>query len=296
VIAGLALAVAAAACFETGYVLQALEARASRPSARPHLALLARLARRPAWLAGIGLAGAGVALQALALLLAPLSVVQPALALGLVMLLGLARRVLGERVGRRELAGAALIAVGVATVALCAPGRRTDDGAPLAIAVVMGALGVAAIAPYALRRPGAALAVAGAGAGDVWAAVGLKLATNALSRGALGAALGWAVGCAAAAALALAAEMSALQRVAAARVGPIVLAAQVALPVLLAPLVSRETWGATPGGGLVLGGGLAAVAAGAAVLGASRPVGGVIFAGAREPIEHDVGGAGQRRE
>ena len=250
-IAGLALAVAAAACFETGYVLQALEARASRPAPRPHLALLARLARRPAWLAGIGLAGAGVALQASALLLAPLSLVQPVLALGLVMLLGLARRVLGERVGRRELAGAALIAVGVTTVALCAPSRRTGDGAPLAIAVVMGALG---------------------------------------------AALGWAVGCAAAAALALAAEMSALQRVAAARVGPIVLAAQVALPVLLAPLVARETWGGTPGGGLVLGAGLAAVAAGAAVLGASRPVAGVIFSGAREPIEDDVGGARQRRE
>src|SRR4051812_19507721 len=147
-IAGLALAVAAAACFETGYVLQALEARASRPRPGPSLGLLGRLARRPRWLAGIGLAGAGAALQAGALLLAPLSVVQPTLALGLVLLLGLAHRVLGERVGRREVAGAILIAIGVVTVALCAPTRQTAGGSPPVVAVVMGILALLVLAPH----------------------------------------------------------------------------------------------------------------------------------------------------
>jgi drug/metabolite transporter (DMT)-like permease len=295
-IAGLLLAVAAAACFEVGYVLQALEARASGAAARRPLTLLAQLARRRAWLAGVALAGLGAALQALALLLAPLAVVQPTLALGLVLLLVLARQVLGERVGRRDAAGAALIVAGVTAVALCAPERRTGGGSGLAIAVVMATLAAVTLAPHAGRGSRAGLAVAGAAAGDVWAAVGLKLATDALAGGRIAAALAWGAGCVAAAALALSAEMRALQRLAAARVGPIVLAAQVVLPVVLAPLVAGETWAGTPGGGLALGAGVAAVACGAAVLGSSGPVRDVLLARGGKPLENELGGARQRRE
>jgi drug/metabolite transporter (DMT)-like permease len=294
--AGLALALTAAACFEAGYILQALEARASPAGPGRQLELLARLARRRTWLAGIALSAIGVGLQALALLLAPLSVVQPALALGLVVLLVLAHRVLGERVGRREVAGAALIGAGVAVVAVCAPDRGSTAGSAVAIAVTMTALGVVAIAPHLRLRSGAGVAVAATAAADVWAAVGLKLATDALSRGKLVAALAWAAGCAGAAALALSAEMSALRRVAASRVGPVVLAAQVAVPVALAPLIARETWTATPGGGLSLAAGVAAVTAGAAILGASGPVRDLLLARGGEPLEHDVGRARKRGE
>jgi drug/metabolite transporter (DMT)-like permease len=296
VIAGLVLAVAAAGCFEAGYVLQALEARAS-PAARGRpLALLALLARRRTWLAGIALSVLGVCLQAVALLLAPLSIVQPALALGLVVLLVLAGRVLGERVGRSEMAGAALIGAGVIVVALCAPDRRSNAGSAVAVVATMTALGAVAIGPHLRRRSGPGLAVAATAAADVWAAIGLKLATNALSRGQLVTALAWAAGCAGAAALALSAEMSALQRVAASRVGPVVLAAQVAVPVALAPLIARESWTATPGGGLALGAGVAAVTAGAAILGASAAVRDVILARGDEPLEHHLGCVRERGE
>ena len=295
-IAGLVLAAAAAACFEGGYVLQALEARAGPPAPAPRLALIGRLARRRQWLTGIALSALGVGLQALALLVAPLSVVQPALALGLVLLLVLARRVLGERVGRREFAAATLIAAGVTVVALCAPGRRAGAGSPVAIAVTTGVLGAVAIAPHVRRRPPARLTVAGTAAADVWAAVGLKLATDALSRDSFAAALAWAAGCAAAAALALASEMNALQRVAAARVGPAMVAAQVAIPVALAPLIAGETWGPTPGGGLVLGAGIGMVTAGAAILGASGPARDIVFARHGESLEHDLGRVRQRGE
>jgi hypothetical protein len=295
--AGLVLAVMAAACFEAGYVLQALEARASSPAPGPRLALLVRLAQRRRWIGGVALSGLGVALQALALLFAPLTVVQPALALGVVLLLVLARHALGERVGRSEAAGAALIAAGVTVVALCAPDRHAGGGSSIAIAVTMAALGALAIAPFVARSSPAGLAVAATAAADVWAAVGLKLATDALARGRIVAPLAWAAGCAAAAALALSAEMTALQRVAAARVGPVVLAAQVAVPVALAPLIGRETWERTPAGGLALGAGVAAVAAGAAVLGASGPVGDMVALVRRgEPSEHDVRGARQLSE
>ena len=295
--AGIVLAVIAAACFEGGYVLQALEARASPPAPGPRLALLGRLARRRRWIAGIALSGLGVGLQALALLIAPLSVVQPALALGLVLLLVIARHALAERVGGSEATGAALVAAGVTVVALCAPDRHAGGGSAVAIAVTMAALAAVAIAPHVPRRSPAGLAVAATAAADVWAAVGLKLATDALSGGRIAASVAWAGGCAAAAALALSAGMSALQRVAAARVGPVVLAAQVAVPVALAPLIARETWGSTPAGGLALGAGLVAVTAGAAVLGASGPVGDMVGLARRgELAEHHLGGAGQLGE
>ena len=294
--AGLVMAAAAAGCFEAGYVVQTLEARASPPAPGPRLTLLARLVRRRRWLAGIALSGLGVGLQALALLVAPLSVVQPALALGLVLLLVLARHALGERVGASEASGAALIATGVAVVALCAPDRRAGGGSAVAIAVTMAALGAAAIAPHVARRSAAGVAVAATAAADVWAAVGLKLATDALSQGRTVAALAWAAGCAAAAALALSAEMSALQRMAAARVGPVVLAAQVAVPVALAPLIAGESWARTPGGGLGLGAGVVSVTAGAALLGASRAAGDMLLARHGEPLDHDLRGVRQRGE
>jgi drug/metabolite transporter (DMT)-like permease len=289
-IVGLVLATAAAVCFEAGYVLQALAARASAAGPERPIALLARLARRRTWLAGIALAGLGVGLQALALLFAPLSLVQPALALGLVLLLILAARVLGEQVGRSEMTGAALIGAGVAVVALCAPDRGSTAGSAVAIAVTMTVLGAVAIAPHLRRRSRAGVAVAAAAAADAWAAIGLKLAMNALARGTLVASLAWVAGCAGAAALALSAEMSALQRIAASRVGPAVLAAQVAVPVALAPLIARERWSATPGGGLALGAAVAAVTAGAAILGGSRPVGDILLRRDGEPLEHDVRG------
>lgn len=93
------LAVLAAACFATAAVLQHRaintaavlqhrgESTAPVPSAdtsqvtgranRCTLSQLAQVLRRPAWLAGLGLGGLGAGLHALALVLAPLSVVQP---------------------------------------------------------------------------------------------------------------------------------------------------------------------------------------------------------------------------
>jgi hypothetical protein len=60
------------------------------------LALLRRLLARPCWSAATALAGAGWPLQIAALALAPRTVVQPALALGLALLLVLGPRLLGE--------------------------------------------------------------------------------------------------------------------------------------------------------------------------------------------------------
>src|SRR5438105_1238462 len=92
-LAGLLLAALASLLFNAAIVLQATEARAVPADHGLRLSLLGRLLRRPRWVAGIVLSIAAVALQVLALTLAPLTVVQPADAAGLVLLLTVGSRV-----------------------------------------------------------------------------------------------------------------------------------------------------------------------------------------------------------
>jgi drug/metabolite transporter (DMT)-like permease len=294
-IGGIAVALAAAACFECAYVLQALEARHAGGGAVLAPTLLGRLLRRPRWVAGTALALGGAGLQVLALTLAPLTVVQPTLALGLVLLLALSATVLHEPVGRREAIGVGAVVCGVAGVALVAPTNVGAGDSDAGIAVLVALLAVPMLVPFALRARlrDARLRVLAAAAGDALAAVALKLVADALDRGAWGAGLAWAALAAAAGLLALTAEMSALQRIAATRVAPVVLAAQVLVPVLAAPLVFGEHWGDTALGGAVLGLAVLTVASGAALLGASRAVADVIVP---DHAEHDVGGDRQAGE
>lgn len=271
--AGVALGLAAALAFEGSYVLQAFEARRAAAVRRPEVALLVRLARRPLWTAAIALSVGGFALQVLALRQAPLSVVQPLLALGLVLLLALSRWVLHERVGRRDLAAVAGVVVGVTVVILAAPERgAAADGAGLAVACV--ALGGVLLAPYVLRSLAPGALIAGVAAGDALAALAINEVSRALTERPA-AALAWAALAAAAGLLALAAEATALQRSPASVVAPSILAGQVAIPVLLAPLVAGERWGATPGGGLVVVLGLAVVVASAVGLARSPALGSI---------------------
>ena len=276
---GVAAAAAAACCYDTAYALQALEARRApgRHALRP--ALLGHLARRPLWLGAVLLSAAGWPLQLLALSLAPLTVVQPTLALGLLLLLVLGVRILGETVGRRELAAVLVILTGVAGIAAAAPSRTTHHAGGLELALVLGGLGALALGPFVLRaagrEPGLALVV-GAGIGDAWAAFAAKIVVDELSRGSWTGAVAWGLAAALALGAGVIAEMTALQRYPATRVGPIVVVMQVSIPVLLAPLLGGESWRGTPLGGGVIGVGLIAVAAGAAVLGSSPAVGGVL--------------------
>ena len=283
---GVATAAVAAGCYEWSYVLQALEARSVSTALAGRPALLAALARRRRWLAGIALAVAGFGLQIVALTFAPLTVVQPVLALGLVLLLYLGRRTLGESIGPREALAVAALIVGVSAIALAAPERSESVSSEAGVAVALVVLVAVTAAPYLLRlRHGAAL-VLSAGAADVVAALAAKLAADGIDRGDAMPALAWAAGAGVAGLVGLTSETSALQRLPATRVGPIVVVLQVAVPVLLAPLVAGEDWGST-----LLGGGLIAMALGLVVLGAA------ILAGATSQVfEDDRSGSGQRGE
>src|SRR3954452_6829887 len=122
--------------FAVGIALQAAEARIAPAERAMSLSLFRRLIVRPRWLAGTGLGIAGWALQALALVHAPLTLVQPLLGSSLIVLLAIAHVHLGERVGRGEVFAVLAIAAGAPLLALTAPERQTDHagGAGLWIA------------------------------------------------------------------------------------------------------------------------------------------------------------------
>ena len=139
---GVGFAAAAAVCFDGAVAWQALEAR-SEPTLRAgHL--LARLVRRPRWLVATAVAAIGWPLQFAALWLAPLTVVQPTLAFGLVVLLITSAVVLHERIGALEIAGAAGVIAGVAVLTWAAPEQEDSHASLVALLAVTAPLALVA--------------------------------------------------------------------------------------------------------------------------------------------------------
>ena len=131
---------------------------------------LGAVARRPGWLAGLGLAAGGTVLHAIALVLAPLAVVQPmgVLAVPIAVLLTAVRT--GRRPGRGVLVGVAVSVTGVAlfvgTAAGTAVSTPAPDGATLLAGVVVAGI-VLLLAGLGLARSGWVRCVACATAGAV---------------------------------------------------------------------------------------------------------------------------------
>jgi drug/metabolite transporter (DMT)-like permease len=127
---GLLLALAASALFNVAVALQALDARTLPRELSLRVSLLRQLLRRRRWRLAMLLAALGWPLHAAALGLAPLTAVQPALAAGLLILLVVASRTLGEPVGRREVLAVLLIVCGEAGIAWAPPTRTGSAWRP----------------------------------------------------------------------------------------------------------------------------------------------------------------------
>jgi len=287
---GFALALAAACCYETGYALQAIEARRAPADRALKPSLMAHLIRRPLWVGATALSLLGWPLQILALAHAPLTLVQPVLALGLLLLLVLGVRILGEHVGPREIAAVILIIASVGVFAWAAPREPGEVERSAGLVVALGILAIATVLPYAIKLIGRStypmlLLVASAGAADGMAAFVAKIIAQDATEGALLAVAAWAALVAAVVIVGVVSESTALQKFAATRVAPTVLVMQIVIPVVLAPLVGGEGWSNTPLGGAVLVGALLAVALGAGLL-ASSPAVAQLAVGEAEDIDH----------
>jgi drug/metabolite transporter (DMT)-like permease len=274
---GFALALAAACCYETGYALQAIEARRAPADRALKPSLMTHLITRPLWVGATGLSLLGWPLQIVALAHAPLTLVQPVLALGLVLLLVLGVRILGEHVGAREMGAVALIIASVAVFAWAAPREPGEVERSAGLVIALALLAAITIAPYVIglvrrRNFPMLMLVASAGAADGMAAFVAKIVAQDATEGALIAVVAWAALVASVVLIGVISESTALQRFAATRVAPTVLVMQIVIPVVLAPLVGGESWSNTPLGGAVLVMALVAVAAGAGLLASSPAV------------------------
>ena len=243
------------------------------------VSLIGKLLRNRKWLGATVLGLLGWPLEIVALLLAPLTVVQPCLASGLVVLLWLGVKKLGERPGPREYLAVTAIVAGVAGVAWAAPDRTTEHAGTVAIVVALTLVAIPIAAPYVLRRRFSTvgtIAVVSAGFGYAWTAIASKLLTDELAAGAVLVAGAWLATAAASEGLALLSEMSALQHRPATRVAPVMFAVQVLVPVILAPLIFMEKWSTTPGGGIALVAFMLVSLTGVVLLAGSRAVGAVL--------------------
>jgi drug/metabolite transporter (DMT)-like permease len=298
-ILGLIAAIGASTFYSIGVALQAMDAREAPSGFHLRIALARQLIRGRRWLLGTGLSMLGWPLQVTALLLAPLVVVQPALAAGLLVLLLAAERMLGERPGRIEHISMAAIIIGVAGVAVAAPNRSTEYVGNLALYLVLAALALWSLLPYILRlfhHPAASITMLSAGLAFGWSGVSTKLASDALQKGQIGIAIGWGVGTGIASALGALSEMSALQSRPAIQVAPVVFVTQTVVPVVLALLLLGEDFPDSILPGAALAASLALLIAGAALL-ARSPLLVALMEGqrSRAPSDSDASPSPRRR-
>ena len=273
---GLTAALLASACFNVGVVLQALEARDEPKSLELRLSLLAVLLRRRRWLLGLALGLIGVAPQLLALALAPFAVVQPALSAGLLLVLAIGARTLGERVRWPEWVGVAAIIGGIALVAGGSPTHaEAHRGGAVVVAVAVVPL-VVALAPFPLRSTrfdSAALVVVASGMGFAATNIAAKLMSDDLGAGSYWNAAAWSLVALAGGIAATITNMTAFQRRRATVVVPVITAIQTYIPIVLEPLFLRESWSTAPLYGIPVALGLVLAAVGGTLVARTKAVG-----------------------
>ena len=170
-------------------VLQRRAASQASSSRSMHLSLIAELARRKVWLAGIGLVIAAALFQASALAAGPVALVQPIFIIELPLALLLASFVMRRRIPRRVWIAVAAVTVGLGTgLAVAQPGGGADhaaNGLWVLALIAVGAFELVLISA-ALRvrgEPRAALLGLAAACGYALTAALLKEAVAALGVG-----------------------------------------------------------------------------------------------------------------
>jgi drug/metabolite transporter (DMT)-like permease len=244
---GVLAALAAAVLYSIGVTLQSIEARNTPESESLRPSLIRDLLARKRWLIGTACVVGGWFMQAVALMNAPITVVQPALAVSVVALLFIGARWFGERVRPKEILAALAITIGVGGLVAASPGHSDSHAAPLTLALGMTVLGAIALAPFLLkgRKLGGMISL-GAGIAYAWTGFSTKFLADSMADGSWVVALLWLAATVGAAGVGLLSEMTALQSRSAIRVFPVVLVTQIVVAVLLAPLLAGESWSPDP--------------------------------------------------
>jgi drug/metabolite transporter (DMT)-like permease len=273
--AGLGAAILASVLFNVGIVLQAIDARVAPRSLSLKVGLLTRLLRRPVWVLGLLLGLVGVIPQAVAYSKAPFVLVQPVLALGLVIVLVLGVEILDEHVGRREILGVAGIIGGIALVAWGAPAHSEMHRGPVAVLAVFGGMAFAGILPFLVRGTRfdtGTLTMVAAGCGFGATNVATKLFGDDFNAGHYVNASLWGAAGLAMGIVATLVNMTAFQRRPATRVVPVSTAVQTFLPIVLEPFFLVEHWGSAAADGVPIAAGLGVALAGIVLLSGSHAV------------------------
>jgi drug/metabolite transporter (DMT)-like permease len=270
---GLAASLGAAVLLSSGTVLQAIDCRRVPSECGLRLSLLGRLLRRPVWLLGTVIGYLAFPLQLLALQRAPLVVVQPVHACGLLIVLAAGVRLMRERVGVAEVLGVASIILGVGLVAWGSPAGPDSELSDPALAGVALALTMLSFTPFVLgRRCGRTALIMSAALGFAGANMAVKGFSDHLGSHGDVIALGYITIAAVGSIVGVLNQMSAFQRYRAVEVVPMTYAIPIFLPAALGALVLHEHWASAAmagapfaAGGVLLMLGTAAVARASAV-------------------------------
>jgi drug/metabolite transporter (DMT)-like permease len=153
-----ALALASAAVFALGTVLQQREAMGQSEDQAASAGILLQLARRPVWVAGVLAYAAGFGLQAAALGDGQLVLVQPILATTIVFALPLGAWLSAQRITRRDIAAALVVTIALGLFLLLSDPGGGREKAPVGEWILAGgavAAASAALTVAGLSRTGA---------------------------------------------------------------------------------------------------------------------------------------------
>jgi drug/metabolite transporter (DMT)-like permease len=146
--AGIGLAVVSAMCYSCGLVVEKVAlTRLPAVHARRAVAMVRTLVTSPLWLTGFVLLLVGLGLQVLALSVAPINLVQPIFASGIVLLVVLSHIVLDDHLGTAEWIGISIVLVALVCLGLSVHGSvdRAGESASFA-AIVLAVVPTAVIA------------------------------------------------------------------------------------------------------------------------------------------------------
>ena len=278
---GLISALVASLLFNVGLVLQALEARRQPPRLALRLRLLLVLLRRWRWTLGLLLGLLGVVPQALAFATAPFVIVQPALTVGLLVVLAAGARTLDERVGVAVWIGVVAIIGGVALVAIGAPEHVEMHRRGWVVLAVVAVPAVLALIPFPLRGTRAdtgMLAMIASGAGFAGTNIATKLMSDDIGLDHFWNAAAWAGIALVLGAAATITGMTAFQRVPATVVVPVTTSIQTFVPIVLEPLFLSEQWSSAPLDGAILAAGMIVACLGTVAVARAPAVGKVVAA------------------